>query len=210
MSMDQSDQSSEKKRARRLAARDERQRMAEVGRKKAKQRRGMTLVGVVVLVAALLAGGGYLLSQSLLKPGLGVALADEGRVHVSQGTPLTFRANPPASGTHYDNWTRSGVYTEPQDPGNWVHSLEHGYIVVLFNCPETCPELVGQLRSVYEAVPKSPRFGYQKMVVTPYSKMDSRLAVVAWNRVLTMDRFDRDLLMEFYRTYLEKGPEVAG
>jgi hypothetical protein len=204
------DQSAESKRARRLAAREERQRAAEAGRRKAKQRRLLTFALLGILVVALLAGGGYLLSQSLMRPGLGVALADEGRDHVPQGTPLTFRANPPASGTHYDNWTRSGVYTEPQAPGNWVHSLEHGYIVVLYNCPEACPDLVSQLRSVYEAAPKSPRFGYQKMVVTPYANMDTRLAAVAWNRVLTMDTFDRDLLLEFYRTYLEKGPEVAG
>jgi hypothetical protein len=167
---------------------------------------------MVVLAVAILAVGGYLLAplvSNIGKPPIGRTVADEGQKHVNQGEPITWRENPPASGTHYPTWTRAGVYTEPQDPGNWVHSLEHGYIVILYNCPSGCPDLAQRLRQFYESAPKSNRYGYQKLVITPYQPMDHLLAAVAWDRIDEMDQFDADRLMAFYKAYLDKGPEDA-
>ena len=203
--------SPESKRERRLAARAERQRLAEEGRRKARQRRRVTIFGLALLAVAALAGAGYFISQSALnKPALGRTVPDEGRNHTAAGDPLTFQSNPPASGTHYPTWTRPGFYTEPQDKGNWVHSLEHGYVVVLYNCPTACPEITQPLRQFYETAPKSSRYGYQKLVVAPYREMDHRIAAIAWNHILELDELDLDQVMAFYRAYMDKGPEDAG
>jgi hypothetical protein len=200
------DSTAQTKRERRLAARAERQRMAEAGRRRAQTRRRASLIGLVVAALAVLAVGGWLLSQSLTRPMPGRTVPDEGRDHVNQGTPLTYRSNPPASGTHYPTWTRPGFYAEAQEPGNWVHSLEHGYIVLLYNCPSGCPDLVQQLRQFYEAAPKSSKYGYQKVVITPYQNMDHQLAAVAWTHIDELDAFDQDRLMTFYKAYLDRGP----
>lgn len=201
----------ESKRQRRLAARAERQKLAEQGRRRAQQRKRLTMASFVVLGLAVLGAIGMLLSQNLMRPSLGRTTADEGRNHVNAGTPLNFRSNPPASGEHYPVWSRPGAYTEPQDPGNWVHSLEHGYVVVLYNCPSACPELVSQLRTFYDAVPKSQRYGYQKLVITPYAQLEGQLAMVSWARVLELpEGFNQDTMMTYYRTYVDKGPEDAG
>jgi hypothetical protein len=197
------------KRERRLAARAERQRLAEQGRRKAQTRRRLTIGALAVVAMAVLVGGGVVLAQTLMKPSPGQSLPDEGRDHVTQGASLQYRNNPPASGPHYPNWTRPGVYTEAQSPGNWVHSLEHGYVVILYNCPTACPDLVEQLRQFYEAAPKSSRYGYQKLVITPYEDMDSRIAALAWNRIEEMDQFDPERLMAFYKAHLDHGPEDA-
>src|SRR6476620_4362978 len=197
------------KRERLLAARAERQRQADEGRRKAQQRRRLILAGVVLVAVALLAGAGFLISQTAFRPSPGRTVADEGRDHANPGTPLTFKANPPSSGTHYPTWTRPGLYTEPQDPGYWVHSLEHGYVAILYNCPNGCPDLVQQLRQFYDSAPKSSRYGYQKLVILPYTQMDHLLAAVAWDHIKELDQFDVDRLMTFYKAYLHRGPEDA-
>ena len=204
------DASGPTKRERRLAAREERQRAAEQGRRRAQQRKRMTLAGAIILAVAVLAAGVFFLVSATRTAAIGVSVPDEGREHVSPGTPLTYQANPPSSGPHYPNWTRPGVYTEPQDPGGWVHSLEHGYVVILYNCPDACPELVAQLRTFYDSAPPSTRYRYQKLVVTPYANMSNRVTALAWNRKLELDRFDADQLMAFFRAYQDKGPEDAG
>jgi hypothetical protein len=173
-------------------------------------RRRVTMGAVVLAAVALLAAIGWLLVQNFSRPSLGVAVADEGRDHVNTGTPLEYEADPPASGPHYANWTRPGVYAEAQSPGNWVHSLEHGYVVILYNCPGGCPELVNQLRELYDAAPRSAKYNYQKLVITPYPDLENLVTAVAWGRKLELDEFDRQTLMDFYRAYVDRGPEDAG
>jgi hypothetical protein len=201
--------SSDSKRERRLAARAERMRQAEAGRQRAQRRRRLTLGGAILAAVALLVALGFFLTQSFSQPSLGRAVPDEGREHVTQGTPLEFSSNPPASGTHYAVWTRPGVYQEAQPEGNWVHSLEHGYVVVLYNCPTECPELREQLRAFYEAAPKSRKYNYQKLIVQPSSEIEHPIVAVAWNRVLELEQFDADQLAAFFRAYADKGPEDA-
>lgn len=61
-------------------------------------------------------------------------MGDEGREHVSIGTEVVYNSNPPTSGKHYADWIRSGVYDAPQDDRYLVHSLEHGYVIMSYNC----------------------------------------------------------------------------
>jgi uncharacterized protein DUF3105/3-keto-disaccharide hydrolase len=140
----------------------------------------------------------------------GQPVPDEGRQHTPQGAPVQYQNVPPSSGTHYPNWTRPGVYSETQETGNWVHSLEHGYIAILYNCAEPCPDLVAQLSAFYESAPPSAQYKYQKLIIMPYAAMPSRITAVAWNRRLELDQFDTAQLMAFFRAYQDKGPEDAG
>lgn len=203
----------QEKRARRLAARDERQRQAEVGRHRARRTRLAIWSGAAVAIAVIAGLAIVMLAQSggsgLGQPG--ELLAEEGRNHVQPGTPLSFRTSPPTSGTHYDRWLpRGGVFNELQDPGLWVHNLEHGYVVVLYNCPAACPDLQQQLRDFYEAAPVSREFGYRKLVIAPYQEMPYRLVALAWARREVYEQFDQERLLTFYRAYVDKGPERAG
>jgi hypothetical protein len=197
------------KRQRRLAARAERERIANEGRRRAKRNKTMRLLGFVIAAVAVIAAGGLLLMQTANKTLPGRPVPDEGRDHVPAGSQLTFKSNLPASGTHYEVWARPGVYTEAVAPGLWVHSLEHGYVAILYNCPSACPDLQQQLRQFYDSAPPSARYKYQKLVITPYQNMEHRIAAVAWDRVDEMDDFDADRLMTFYKAFLDKGPEDA-
>lgn len=66
----------------------------------------------------------------------GVAVADQGRNHKSreENEKFTYNSNPPTSGPHDPDWIRPGVYDTPQDKYKLIHSLEHGYIVIHYNC----------------------------------------------------------------------------
>ncbi|MBI2011215.1 DUF3105 domain-containing protein [Candidatus Daviesbacteria bacterium] len=83
-----------------------------------------------VIIAAIL---GWAFIESA-KPLPGELIADLGRGHVAEGSKIDYNSNPPTSGPHYEVWTKPGVYSEPQDDRNLVHSLEHGYIIISYNC----------------------------------------------------------------------------
>lgn len=68
------------------------------------------------------------------KPLPGTKIADLGRGHVPVGEKVEYNSNPPTSGKHYEDWIRSGVYEQPQEDGYLVHSLEHGYVIMSYNC----------------------------------------------------------------------------
>lgn len=83
------------------------------------------LVTVVVLA--------WLFIESI-KPLPGTKTEDLGREHVAVGTNVEYNSNPPTSGPHYEEWTKPGAYDEVQDDRNMVHSLEHGYVIISYNC----------------------------------------------------------------------------
>ncbi len=73
------------------------------------------------------------------KPLPGTKLDDLGRGHVPIGEQVEYNSNPPTSGKHYEDWIRAGVYDEPKDDRNLVHSLEHGYIIMSYKCVIATP-----------------------------------------------------------------------
>ena len=68
------------------------------------------------------------------KPLPGVKLLQDGRDHLAERTKIDYKFNPPTSGNHYASWIKKGFYDEPRADGNLVHSLEHGYVIIWYNC----------------------------------------------------------------------------
>lgn len=189
-----------------LTRRERMEREAE----RSKQRRKQTLLwlgGGIVLLGLIIAG--FVLLSGVGQPVPGEKVASAGASHVPMGTPINYEHIPPSSGTHYPQTAQYGVYEEPIVEGLWLHNLEHGAIVVLYNCPEGCPDLVEQLRQAYQTFPPSARFGTVKLVVTPYPKLQTRLAYLAWEYEYLTDTYQRDELFRFYQAHLDKGPELA-
>ena len=144
--------------------------------------------------------------------GVEIAIPNEGANHSPQGTQLTYAANPPASGPHWPSPALRGFYEAPLDEEFWVHNLEHGYIVVLFDCNGPCdPALLDQLRALPGILPDSQTFGYEKVVITPYDCLPSPalLTLVAWDVQLHLDHYDEAVILDFYNRYLDHGPELA-
>jgi hypothetical protein len=83
--------------------------------------------------------GGYLNSPAMNACPLGCSPAvtpvtDEGRYHLPFCTPIAYKHDPPASGPHWPWPAPWGWHPEVVPRQWWVHNLEHGGIVLLYNC----------------------------------------------------------------------------
>ncbi len=89
--------------------------------------------GVIVLI---LLAGGYGLYKIGSTPPPGQKMPDMGQDHVSPQKVLEtkYNSNPPASGPHLPTWVKPGIYDAPQSEGELIHSLEHGYVIISYNC----------------------------------------------------------------------------
>jgi hypothetical protein len=143
-----------------------------------------------------------------------VAIPNEGASHVPVGTQVDYQHVPPASGSH---WSAAGtapvapgVYAQILEEEQWVHNLEHGYVVILYDCPSGCePTLTAELEALFDAAPQSTLFNKKKLVIAPYSGLPARITAIAWDVQLYLDAFNAQTLLDFYARYLDQGPEQA-
>lgn len=98
------------------------------------------------------------------------------------------------------------MYDRPIAPETWVHNLEHGGVVILYRCDRPCPELLAELRQVYETFPRD-NYGAVKLVVAPDTRIATQLALLAWDWLDQLAAFDRDRILRFYRGHVDRGPE---
>jgi len=61
-------------------------------------------------------------------------IADQGADHVNDIAGVNYNSNPPTSGPHFPVWAKRGAYTQVLSDGYLIHSLEHGYVVISYNC----------------------------------------------------------------------------
>lgn len=135
----------------------------------------------------------------------GVAVPSEGQTHAPEGQAITYQNYPPSSGTHYASTADYGFSEKEIPEGKLVHNLEHGAIVLYYE-----PDLSSAvLQSLREAATKLPteKYGKVKIVIVPYSKLQTSMAIVAWGRVETLDSFDYDKVSTFYEAMVDHGPE---
>jgi hypothetical protein len=145
-------------------------------------------------------------AQSAAAPDtIGERLPDEGSQHVPEGTAITYQAYPPASGPHYPAPAQTGVYVDGLAPGSWVHSMEHGYVVLVYKPPVSADGMAA-FRQMVRNFPLS-KFGNVKLVIAPYSDMPHTFAVLSWDWRLFLDTFDRGKILEFYRAHVDHGRE---
>ena len=118
------------KKERKLLLRSEKEQ--QIKQEKSKQKWASYIVGSI-LTGILLAGGWYIFKE-LSAPLPGTQVTQLGRTHVSLETKVQYNSNPPTSGDHYADWIKTGIYSDALDDRRLVHSLEHGYIIVSYNC----------------------------------------------------------------------------
>jgi hypothetical protein len=146
------------------------------------------------------------------RPGEVSLQPDLGANHIPIGGKFSGYATSPAtSGFHWGGTAptpdapfgapvRWGAYTTEISDEALVHNLEHGGIGLHYNCPEGCAETVAQLIGMATA-------GFPQFVISPYSNMESRVAVTAWRRILFLDEFDETAIRGFIDAYRDRAPE---
>lgn len=122
-------------------------------------------------------------------------------------SPLIFATNPPSSGNHYAIWADYRTYARPILRGFWVHSLEHGAVVITYNCPGGCAEDVAAAQAFIDGLPADCGPMSRRVIMTPDPELDVRFAASAWGYTLRANCFDRDTFSSFYSAHYDHGPE---
>jgi hypothetical protein len=135
--------------------------------------------------------------------------------HVPIGTMVDWNSNPPSSGPHYPIWAAFQAYTSPVPRGYYVHDLEHGAIVFLYNCGSAgCPEVVSTLQAASDSLPDDPLCASQggpgvrvRTVITPDPLIPTRVAAAAWGWIYLADCADLPTLEQFAKAHYGQGRE---
>lgn len=129
------------------------------------------------------------------------SLPSEGQQHVAQGVSVYYSTNPPASGNHYGTPTAPGYYEAPQLPGNLLHALEHGHIVIYYD--RASPEATQSLK-FWAGRFQNPWAG---VVATPMPGIGQEVILTAWTKMLRLRTFDAAAAAAFIDRFRGRGPE---
>lgn len=193
------------------------------------QNRTLWLAGGVALLVIVFAVAGYTVfnpgaspasagtTTPVAVPSLSVPLGQEvsvpnmGGQHVQPGQPhATYNSTPPTSGPHYDSPANWGNYPGGLPEETWIHNMEHGGVVFLYNCPGGCPDLTTKLEALLKDRSVFSKYGYAKFIVIPYTKIPNKLTVVAWNYYLPLADYDDAAVRKFIKEHQDNGPEDVG
>jgi len=158
------------------------------------RRRGWVIGGAVAVAVALVVA--YFAYYRAFAELPGVSMPDQGNEHIQMETEphVAYNSDPPTSGPHMPYVAPWGIYTEPISKELQVHNLEDGGVVVQYNCPSGCSELVGKLKVIVERYP-------EQVVLAPYPGMKTRIALTAWTRIDAFDDFDEGRIVRFIKAY---------
>ncbi len=179
----------------------ERRRIEQAEKKAAEKhatarRKNLTVAGGVAL--ALAAFAAYIVLQPAppgeVFPSLGNNhLASEFETHVP------YNSSPPSSGPHVGFLAAWGEQEAPVRPEIFLHNLEDGGVVLTYDCPDGCDDIVLGLRAAV-----SRDFPGENLLMTEYSGIVDSTgtphlgAAVAWTRVLYFDDWSEETQDEVY------------
>jgi len=139
-------------------------------------------------------------------------LEDEGNTHL--GDPdvpkVEYKTDPPTSGDHYGDGAETasgaladGAYAEHPEVGRYLHSMEHGRVIIHYS-PELSEEEQLAIKGVFEESPSG-------VILVPNPEMESEVAVAAWTQLATCETYEGattlDLIRAFRDVYRGQGPE---
>ena len=139
--------------------------------------------------------------------------AIEGFDHVPVCSSVTYRTKPPSSGNHYPIWAAYKTYATPIPEGFFVHNLEHGTVVLTYNCPNGCAADVAAAQAMIDALLTDPECAAQgsavrrRTLMTPDPNLDVPFAASAWGWTLRAKCFDPVVFESFATRHYNQGRE---
>jgi hypothetical protein len=110
-------------------------------------------------------------------------------------TSVSYDQSPPVGGPHNPAWLNCGVYDEPQQNENVVHTLEHGAVWIAYDPATTTDDEIAALVAL---APDT------YTVISPYEGLGDVKAISAWGAQLLFtdvaDAAVEDFLTEFWRS----------
>ena len=164
-----------------------------------------------VIIAVLILGSGVFvgLKRHPPQPRLGVAQANEGRDHFQDnGYNPPYKAKIPTSGPHTSEG-RWGVSPQQIPDRNVIHNMEHGGVVISYR-PDLDSSTVTKLQSLLGPPYTESNFTPSKVILMPRREQQKLIVLASWDRVLGLDYFDKQKIIDYYHTNEGKSPEPAG
>lgn len=147
-------------------------------------------------------------SREDLGPNYSQSVPFEGAQHVAEGTEVSYRSNPPTSGSHWPDPLRDGIYEEEKPDQAIIHSMEHGRVWVSYK-PEIGEEAIQFLKDLLRRE--------VRVILTPRAGNETDIVLAAWTR---LDAFDlaqdgeqlalsevEGRVRDFIERYRDQGPE---
>lgn len=112
-------------------------------------------------------------------------------------TKVSYKENPPLGGEHHPSWQNCGIYEQPINSENAVHSMEHGAVWITYR-PDLPP---AELETLRELAAKD------YMLLSPYPGLPAKVVASSWNKQIKLDSADDPRLPRFITKY-KNGPET--
>jgi hypothetical protein len=111
----------------------------------------------------------------------------------SQHTPIkvTYKESPPVGGEHNPTWQQCGVYDQPINNENGVHSMEHGSVWITYR-PGLPKGDVDKLKALITS---------DYLLLSPYPGLTAPVVVSSWNHQLALKGADDPRLARYITKY---------
>jgi len=149
---------------------------------------------------------------------------DQDRSHIGAGSDVTtnpplssYPSTPPASGPHNATPLAAGVYSDPPDVYQTIHSLEHAAVIIWY-APGTTSDELAQLQTFFGKASEQT-----KVIVAPYDYPDQgaagklpagkQMVLLAWHHLQTCSQLSLPVAYDFvahYRSPAPKGESYKG
>ncbi len=123
--------------------------------------------------------------------------------HLDPGAPLpVYNSDPPTSGPHDVTPAACGIYRTPVSELNYLHSMEHGAVVVQYD-----PALAQGEVERLEAIVRSIR---GEILLAPRPNNSATVSLAAWTHLLLLDEVKEDVIRAFAREYSNRDAPEPG
>ncbi|WP_371779552.1 DUF3105 domain-containing protein [Streptosporangium subroseum] len=119
-----------------------------------------------------------------------------GSLHVQ--TKVKYKENPPVGGEHNPAWQNCGIYDQPLNNENAVHSMEHGAVWITYQ-PDLPKAQVDKLKELASK---------DYMLLSPYPGLPAKVVASSWNKQLKLDSAEDPRLPKFISTYKNNSAET--
>ena len=130
-----------------------------------------------------------------------------GNLHLDD-VEISYPINPPSSGDHRSQWARWGAYEE-LSPQRWLHNLEHGGIVILYQ-RDLDDSSYQEILTFLQNYP-ADEGGNLRWILAPYDDLSTSVALITWQWRMFLSCWnvkDFDAFVE--RTYRRAPEDIAG
>lgn len=136
---------------------------------------------------------------------LGEDIPIASRDHIQEGMAATdWPSDPPTSGQHYGQWAPAGFYDEAIPDGYLVHDMEHGYVIVYYNCAVTdtdCQTFKTAIESAIAAAGVDASTNTVKVIAVPRAEMENPVTYASWGHLYRPEAFVAEELVTYIQTF---------